>query len=208
MDRLWRLGGIVAAAALFLPGCWLFGGEPSGMPEKTFGVYNAFPEHPLYLKKKPPTPNHKGMLIQDLCLKPRLTREVIQFLEARGYRAVAVEDPSVLEGGAVDVLLEVLPLKVYKSRGMTGYGFSDRDMLWGLENPPASSFVALQVSMRRRFSSRKINTRLEARFSQLGGKELPETWDRLSQEEKEAFERNLTENTTKAVYLVLSRLKI
>lgn len=208
MDRFWRLWGVLAAAALFLPGCWLFDGEPSGMPEKTFGVYNAFPEHPLYLKKKTPALTQKNGRIQTLWLKSRLTRDVIQFLEAKGYRAVTVEDPSALGKGEVDVLIEVLPLEVCKNQGMSGYGFSDREVLRGLVKQPAGSFVALQVSMRRRYSSRMVKTRPEERFSQLEGRGLPDSWDGLSQEEKEALEQNLTENMTKAVYLSLSRLKI
>ncbi len=204
---LWLLLG---ALALFLPGCWLFGGEPSGMPEKVFGVHNTFPAHPQYLAKNDPAPasGEDVGIIEELSLKSCLTRDAIRFLEAKGYRAVAVEDSSALENGTVDILIHLLPLQVFRGQGMSGYGFSGRESLWGLVKPPAASFVALQVEMRRRVSSRVITAGPVERFSQLEGGDMPESWDRLSGEKKEAFERNLTENMAKAVYLSLSRLKI
>ena len=208
MDRRWQLWGIVAAAALFFPGCWLFGGAPSGMPEKVFGIYNAFPEHPQYLGKRHPASGTSTGILEELLLKPRLTGEVIRFLEAKGYRAVAVEDPLALEAGEVDVLIQVLPLPVYRRPGMAAYGFSGRELLGDVVQQPAASFVALKVSMRRRFSSREVTTRPEERFSHLGGRDLPGSWEGLSQEEQKAFERNLSENMAKAVYLSMSRLKI
>jgi|GEM_PF-2748523 len=199
---------LLGTAALFLPGCWLFGGEPSGMPEKVFGVYNAFPEHPQYVEKKIQGAGLNCGTIGALHLKSRLSLEAIRFLEAKGYRAVAVESPSALEDGTVDILIQMQPVQVIEGQGLAGYGFSGREILWGLVKQRAASFVAMQVSMKRRFSSRVIIPRFVERFSDLGGQDLPESWDRLSVEEQEAFERNLTENMAKAVYLSLSRLKI
>lgn len=204
----WRWKILIVAAVFALTGCLGSSSGPTGMPGKTFGVFNAFPDHPLYLKKKTLVAGHRSGGIQTISLKPELTAAVIRFLEAKGYRAVAVNDPSALKAGEVDMLIQILPRKVHKMEGMVAYGFSDREFLWGLVKRPASSFVAMQMTLQRGNSPRIYKAAPEERFSGLETGMMPETWEALSRKEQEAFEENLRENMVKAAYISLSRLKI
>ncbi len=91
---------------------------------------------------------------------------------------------------------------------MQADGFADRMFLLGLVNQPARSYVAMQLALRRANSSRVITTKRQERFSHLDMDVMPETWDELSAEDKEAFEANLRDNMAKATYLALRELKI
>ena len=119
-----------------------------------------------------------------------------------------MDDKAALKSGQVDMLIEIVPREVFKIEGMYAYGFADRKFLLGLVNQPARSYVAMQLSLRRANSGRVINTKRQERFSHLGMEVMPETWDELSSEDKEAFEANLRDNMAKATYLALNELKI
>lgn len=206
MNRIWKWCWIMTVSVM-LSGCMGRGTGPGDIPGKTFGVLNSFPKAPIYLKNKTLEVTRRVEAIESLSLKSQLTASAIHFLRGKGYRVVPVEDRSALEKGTVDMLIEIVPRQVHKISGMEAYGFSDREILLGLVKQPAVSFVALQLVFSRKNSPRIIRTHTEERFSRLE-KNMPDTWEALSEDDKGAFEQNLKENLAKAVYLSLSRLKI
>ena len=206
MKRLGYLILVIVAAA-FVSGC--FGsGTKDRLTPKIFGILNSFPDHPLYLKKKTLVAQHKTAGIESLSVKSQFTEVMTQHLEGKGYLVKVVDDRAALTSGEVDMLIEIVPRGVFKVEGMYAYGFADRKFLLGLVKQPARSYVAMQLSLRRANSSRVINTKRQERFSQLGMDVMPETWDELPEEDKEAFEANLRDNMAKALYLSLRELKI
>ncbi|MCG8634502.1 MAG: hypothetical protein MI863_11785 [Desulfobacterales bacterium] len=206
MKRLRYLILVIVAAA-FVSGCFGSGAKDRLTP-KTFGILNSFPDHPLYLKKKTLVAQHKTAGIESLSVKSQFTEVMTQHLEGKGYLVKVVDDRAALTSGEVDMLIEIVPRGVFKVEGMYAYGFADRKFLLGLVKQPARSYVAMQLSLRRANSSRVINTKRQERFSQLGMDVMPETWDELPEEDKEAFEANLRDNMAKALYLSLRELKI
>jgi hypothetical protein len=198
---------LIVVAAVLVSGCFGSGTKDQLTP-KTFGILNSFPDHPLYLKKKTLAVRHKTAGIESLSVKSQFTEVLSQHLEGKGYLVKVVDDIDALKSGEVDMLIEIVPREVFKTDGMFAYGFADRKFLLGIVNQPARSYVAMNLSLRRANSSRVINTKRQERFSHLGMDVLPETWDELSAEDKEAFEANLRDNMAKATYLSLKELKI
>jgi hypothetical protein len=204
LKRVWWIVGV----ALILSGCMGADTAPKDMPGKKFGILNLFPENPLYLKKQTLVARDKSNEIEGLGLKSWFTQTAIEYLSAKGYQAEAVDNKAALSQGEVDILIEIVPLEVFKMEGMEAYGFSDRNFLLGIVKQPGRSYVAMQLKMSRRNSTRVMTTKREEQFSKLGVDMMPHTWDGLTNEEKKAFEENLRENITKVINLSMSQLKI
>ncbi len=202
----------VITAALMLSGCgiWnmLWPDQDSGLPPKVFGILNHFPEHPLYLKKGTLVAGHRSYRMDSLSVKDQFTTTVAAHLADKGYETKNVADEAVLASGQVDMLIEIVPRQVFKSETVFGCGFLDRKFLLGLINQPARSYVAMQLILKRRNSSRVIVTERRERYSALGMDMLPERWESLSGEQQAAFEADLRENITRVTELSLSELKI
>ncbi len=192
------------AAGLLLAGlnsCVSSKTSESPTPSVTFGVLNSFPEHPNYLKNKTLVAMNKTDVIPTLSLKSQFTEVVTQFLTDKGYQVRVVDSKTALKEGQVDMLIEIVPREVHKMEGMKAYGFSDRKFLLGLVNQPPRSYVAMHLELSRGNSKRIIKTNREERFSDLGTDTMPDTWDHLTQEDKQKFEENLRENMDKITYI-------
>lgn len=178
------------------------------IPSTTFGVLNSFPDHPNYLKNKILVAKNKTSAIETLSLKFQFSEVVTQFLTDKGYQVIEVDSKTALKEGQVDMLIEIVPRQVHKMEGMMAYGFSDRKGLLGLVNQSPRSYVAMHLELSRGNSKRINKTNREERFSDLGTDTMPDTWDELTQEDKQKFEDNLRENMGKITYILMSRLKI
>ena len=198
----------VVVAFFCIQGCAVNDPDVRTIKAKTFGVVNLFPEHPYYLKKQTLVAMHKNHEIDSLFLKEELTRAVLNYLVDKGYKAVTVDSKDALLSGNVDMLIQIIPRKVRKIDGMEAYGFADRNFLLGLIKQHPRSYVALQLALSRRHSKRVIKTPPGERFSGIEGLSMPETWDLLSEKDKNQFEVNLRKNMLEAVRLQLDQLKI
>ena len=189
-------------------GCSTSGIDEATIKSITFGVVNKFPDHPNYLKEKILVAMHKNAIIESLSVKGQLTRMVEKFLVAKGYRVIEVESKEALKDGRADMVIEIVPRKVFKTEGAFGYGFADRKSILGLMNNKPHSYVSMELTLSRKNSIRIITTQKEERFSNIGVETMPDQWSQLEGSEKKLFEENLQENMAKAMDILLSRLKI
>ena len=203
---------LVLTGALLLSGCgiWnmLWPAEDTGLPPKTFGILNHFPAHPYLLKKRTLAAGDSAVEIESLSVKDLFTETVAAHLAGKGYKAQVVRDEAALASGNVDMMIEIVPRRVFKSDTVFACGFLDRKFFLGLMNQPAKSYVALQLILKRRNSSRVIITEHRERYSRLGEGMLPARWDVLDPEQQAAFEANLRENIIRTVELSLGEFKI
>ncbi len=207
--RVWIILLAAVFVAIVFQGCSEKSPDTKPITPKVFGVLNSFPEHPYYVKKQTAVIRHKINTIESLTLKPELTQTVIEYLKDKGYDAQEVSGKDAMASGQVDMIIEIVPRQVFKIEGLVAYGFSDRNILLGIVKQRPRSYIAMELVLSRKHTKRVSKTNREERFSQLGETTLmPDTWDELTQEQKERFEANLRDNMVKAVTIQLNQLKI
>ena len=175
------------------------------MPEKsesklTIGIWNQFPEAPNYIRKQTFVFRHNVAGYDTKDFKQVLTRSAGEYLTSKGYNIIEIQDKAALDNGRADMIVQILPMDIFKHEGTLGYGFYDRKILGFLIKQPARSYVCMNMILHKKGSLKVKRTGRQENFSRLKNKELPDSPDQLSEEQKKEMSLNL-DNTIKATVL-------
>lgn len=172
----------------------------------TIGILNEFPDAAQYIKKRTFVFRHQVETFEKDRFKKVITHSAEDYLISKGYKVIAVKDKTALTDGRADMIVQILPMNIFQQDGTLGYGFYDRTLLVVVLKQPAKSFICLDMKLHRKDSGKVVSTKRQEGFSNLMIKELPESPDRLSENEIKAMSLNLDNNIKKTIIKSLSVL--
>jgi len=172
----------------------------------TVGILNEFPDTPNYIKERTFTFRHQ---IGDYGIdgfKNILMQSAEEYLIPKGYKVINVEDKTALKDGRADMIVQIVPMDIFKQDGTPGYGFYDRKILGILIKQPARSYICLNMNLIRKDYFKGVRTGRQENFSKLLVKELPDSPDQLTEDERKEMSLNLKNNIRKTIFRVLPML--
>lgn len=180
---------------------FLFSCAPA-MPGKnasqiTVGIWNEFPDTPNYIRKRTFVFRHKIADYPAKNFKQIMTQTVGEHLASKGYKIVEVQDKTALDQGQADMIVQIQPMDIYKQEDTLGYGFYDRKILEILIKQPARAYVCLNMTLHKNKSLTVKRTGRQESFSKLLIKELPDSPDQLTDEQKQSLSLTLEETIRK-----------
>jgi len=170
------------------------------------GIQNQFPDAPKYIKSRTFVFRHQVSDIDTKRFKDAITKSAGKYLASKGYQVIEVEDRTALEDGRANMIVNIVPMDIFKQDGTLGYGFYDRKILEVLIKQPARSYICLDMNLYRKGHMRVTRTGRQENFSKLDIKELPDTPDQLTEDEKKEMALNLEKNINETVFRVLPML--
>ncbi len=172
----------------------------------TVGILNEFPDSAQYIKKRTFVFRHQVEAFEKDRFKKFMTHSAEDYLISKGYKVIEVKDKTALKDGRADMIVEILPMNIFKQDGTLGYGFYDRKLLVVVLKQPAKSFICLNMKLHRKDSGKVVSTKRQEGFSKLRNKELPESPDQLTENEIKEMSLNLENNIKKTIIRSLSVL--
>ena len=172
----------------------------------TGGILNEFPDTPNYIKKRTFVFRHKVACYGTDGFKNILTQSAKEYLISKGYKVINVENKTALKEGRADMIVQILPMDIFKHDGTLGYGFYDRKFLEILMKQPARSYICLHMNLIRKDRTKVVRTGRQENFSKLIVKELPDSPDQLTENERKEISLNLENNIRKTIFRVLPML--
>jgi hypothetical protein len=172
----------------------------------TIGVLNEFPDTAQYIKKRTFVFRHQIAAYEEDRFKKFLTHSAEGYLISKGYKVIEVKDKTALTDGRADMIVQILPMIIFKQDGTLGYGFYDRKLLVVVLKQPAKSFICLNMKLYRKDRGKVVSTKRQEGFSNLMIKELPDSPDQLSENEIKEMSLNLERNIKKTIIRSLSVL--
>jgi hypothetical protein len=172
----------------------------------TVGILNEFPDTPNYVKQKTLVLLHQITTYDSGRFKDVLTQSASQFLISKGYRVVDIEEMAAIKDGRVDLILQLQPLNIYKQENTLGYGFFDRKILTVVIEQPARSYICMNLNLHRKDSFMIKRTGRQENFSKLPFRDLPDSPDQLTDDQKAAMSANLEGNIRETIHRVLPML--
>lgn len=169
----------------------------------TIGIWNEFPETPNYIKKQTFIFRHKIAGYDTEAFKQVLTRSVEEYLTSKGYKVIEVQDKAALDNGRADMIVQILPIDIFKQEGTLGYGFYDREILKFVIKQPARSYVCMNMTLHKKGTRKVKRTGRQETFSRLKNKELPDSPDQLTDEQKKEMALTLNKDIEKTVLKAL-----
>ena len=172
----------------------------------TVGILNEFSDTPNYIKERTFTFRHQ---IGDYGIdgfKNILMQSAEEYLIPKGYKVINVEDKTALKDGRADMIVQIVPMDIFKQDGTPGYGFYDRKILGILIKQPARSYICLNMNLIRKDYFKGVRTGRQENFSKLLVKELPDSPDQLTEDERKEMSLNLKNNIRKTIFRVLPML--
>ena len=170
------------------------------------GIQNQFPDAPKYIKSRTFVFRHQVSNIDTKKFKDAITQSARDYLVSKGYKVIEVEDKTALEDGRADMIVKIVPMDIFKQDGTLGYGFYDRKILEVLIKQPARSYICLDMNLYRKGHRTITRTGRQENFSKLDIKELPDSPDQLTENEKKEMALNLEKNISETVFRVLPML--
>lgn len=170
------------------------------------GIQNQFPDVPKYIKSRTFVFRHQVSNIDTKKFKDAITQSAREYLVSKGYKVIEVEDKTALEDGRADMIVKIIPMDIFKQDGTLGYGFYDRKILEVLIKQPARSYICLDMNLYRKGHKKVTRTGRQENFSKLNIKELPDSPDQLTENEKKEMALNLEKNISETVSRVLPML--
>jgi len=172
----------------------------------TIGILNEFPDAAKYIKKKTFVFRHRVETYEEDRFKKLITHSAEDYLISKGYKVIKVKDRTALTDGRADMIVQILPMNIFKQDGTLGYGFYDRKLLVVVLKQPAKSFICLNMRLHRKDRKKVVSTKRQEGFSNLMMKELPESPDQLTENEIKEMSLNLEKNIKKTTIRSLSVL--
>jgi len=172
----------------------------------TIGILNEFPDDAQYIKKRTFVFRHQVAAYEEDRFKKFITHSAEDYLISKGYKVIEVKDKTALKDGRADMIVEILPMNIFKQDGTLGYGFYDRKLLVFVLKQPAKSFICLNMKLYRKDRGKVVSTKRQEGFSKLMIKELPESPDQLSENEIKEMSLNLEKNIKETITRSLSVL--
>ncbi len=170
------------------------------------GIQNQFPDAPKYIKSRTFVFRHQVSNIDTKKFKDAITQSARDYLVSKGYKVIEVEDKTALEDGRADMIVKIVPMDIFKQDGTLGYGFYDRKILEVLIKQPARSYICLDMNLYRKGHRTITRTGRQENFSKLDIKELPDSPEQLTENEKKEMALNLEKNISETVFRVLPML--
>jgi len=170
------------------------------------GIQNQFPDIPKYIKSRTFVFRHQVSNIDTKKFKDAITQSARDYLVSKGYKVIEVEDKTALEDGRADMIVKIVPMDIFKQDGTLGYGFYDRKILEVLIKQPARSYICLDMNLYRKGHRTITRTGRQENFSKLDIKELPDSPEQLTENEKKEMALNLEKNISETVFRVLPML--
>ena len=172
----------------------------------TIGILNEFPDAAQYIKKRTFVFRHQVAAFEEDRFKKFITHSAEDYLLSKRYKVIEVKDRTALTDGRADMIVQILPMNIFKQDGTLGYGFYDRKFLVVVLKQPAKSFICLDMKLHRKDSGKVVSTKRQEGFSNLMIKELPESPDQLTENEIKEMSLNLENNIKKTITRSLSVL--
>ena len=172
----------------------------------TIGILNEFPDTAQYIKKRTFVFRHQVSAYEEDRFKKFIIHSAEGYLISKGYKVIEVKDRTALTDGRADMIVQILPMMIFKQDGTLGYGFYDRKLLVVVLKQPAKSFICLNMKLHRKDSGKVVDTKRQEGFSKLMIKELPDSPDQLSENEIKEMSVNLENNIKKTITRSLSVL--
>ncbi len=179
---------------------------PHGASNLTVGILNEFPDTPNYIKKRTFVFRHQVAGYGTDEFKNILTQSAEEYLISKGYKVINVENKTALKDGRADMIVQIQPMDIFKHDGTLGYGFYDKKILEVLIKQPARSYICLNMNLTRKDHFKAVHTGRQENFSKLIVKELPDSPDQLTEDERKEMSLNLENNIRKTIFRVLPML--
>ena len=172
----------------------------------TIGILNEFPGSAKYIKQRTFVFRHQVEAYEKDRFKKFITHSAEDYLISKGYKVIEVKDKTALTDGRADMIVEILPMDMFKQDGTMGYGFYDRKLLVIVLKQHAKSYICLDMKLHRKDIGKVVSTKRQEGFSKLMIKELPESPDQLTENEIKDMSLNLENNIKKTIIRSLSVL--
>jgi len=129
-------GVIFLSCILLVSGCATKLSKEQVKSIKPIGIYNSFPNRPLYTIIGSTIFTNK-ISLTDIILKPYVAEALEKILSNKGYNVVHLKNKSQLKLSSFDMTIEIAPQQANKKIGTFGYGFYDK-YTFGLRFRPHS----------------------------------------------------------------------
>ncbi len=205
MQKLtYKAFALITITFLLVAGCATPISDTEKSAIKKIGIINSFEKHPNYLKIGTTMFTNKESLIEELEYKEFVRDEVANYLQNKGYIIVDVGDSDAISQGAVDMTIEIVPRDAKQRPYTYGYGFVQRFLL-GKGEPP-KSYIALNLVPKSNKARNPFSAYYHENYELLNIKTLPDTWNELTETQKNEFSNNLKLNISKTIGELIPKL--